>query len=514
MLFGEKINVPAPGEVSGKPCLPAPRSLRGNFLSTSGAQPEEDRYPAERDFDTRTLSPDLRGVLGTLRKVRRRVLANSLLRSGTKWFLWVLIALLAVGAASSKLAGALVFVAALSAVAAGVVVARAWRMRGSLYEAARRLDSSAGLKDRTSTAIYFGAIPEPGEMIRKQRRDALARVASAEARSLFPIQLPAKVGRAAVLLLVVAALFAYRMNHQAPFVSLLRTAARSQFAQSVLAPMVRAMEKDLERAVALVTTKPEVSADARGGENGSTNDDPWKSRSNDEAGMKEEPQNSAGEADSAQAQLQPGDQQNDPSGEARQEEGAAQSQEGQNASDGSGKAQQGDSQGAENRQSLGQSLMQALKNMFSNSQGQQANNRAGQQQPSGQGMPQTGNSHQPGSTDSDKRGESRGSSDAKQKATQTASEGAGNQPGSKELRKDQEARPVNAIPDRVALESSGFKDKTRMNVATETGVAQLPVRDESAQGDAVTNGAEQENIPARYRLYVQRYFEHADNGKH
>jgi hypothetical protein len=82
------------------------------------------------------------------------------------------------------------------------------------------------------------------------------------------------------------------------------------------------------------------------------------------------------------------------------------------------------------------------------------------------------------------------------------------------LRKDQETHPVNAIPDRVALEASGFKEQTRMKVATETGTAQLAVRDLSPKQDAVTNGAEQENIPARYRFYVQRYFEHADNGKH
>jgi hypothetical protein len=30
---------------------------------------------------------------------------------------------------------------------------------------------------------------------------------------------------------------------------------------------------------------------------------------------------------------------------------------------------------------------------------------------------------------------------------------------------------------------------------------------------AVVNGAEQENIPARYRLYVQRYFEHTENAQ-
>jgi hypothetical protein len=52
-----------------------------------------------------------------------------------------------------------------------------------------------------------------------------------------------------------------------------------------------------------------------------------------------------------------------------------------------------------------------------------------------------------------------------------------------------------------------------MKVATETGTAQLGVRDISPQQDAVINGAEQENIPARYRFYVQRYFEHSNAGK-
>ena len=135
--------------------------------------------------------------------------------------------------------------------------------------------------------------------------------------------------------------------------------------------------------------------------------------------------------------------------------------------------QQSEQQGPEGRQSLGQSLMQALKNMMSNSPNQQSSNRPNQQPPNGQGTPQSGNSQQPGATESDKRGDSRGNSDAKQKATQTASEGAGSQQGTKELRKNQETHPVNAVPDRVALEASGFKEQTRMKVATETGTAQI-----------------------------------------
>jgi hypothetical protein len=193
----------------------------------------------------------------------------------------------------------------------------------------------------------------------------------------------------------------------------------------------------------------------------------------------------------------------------------SQSQEGKNGNESAdGKSEdQSEQNGPEGKQSLGQSLLQALKNMMSNSPNQMSNNRAMRQPPSAQGTPQSGNSQQPGATDSDKRGESRGNSDAKQKATQTASEGAGSQEGSKELRKDQEARPVNAVPDRVALEASGFKEQTRMKVATETGTAQMAVGNAAPKQDAVTNGAEQENIPARYRLYVQRYFDHVDGNK-
>ncbi len=134
--------------------------------------------------------------------------------------------------------------------------------------------------------------------------------------------------------------------------------------------------------------------------------------------------------------------------------------------------QQSESQNSENsHQSLSQSLMQALKNMLSNSPNQQANNQANQKQPNSQGMQQSGNSNQPGSGEADKKGDSRGSSDSQQKATQNSSSGAGSQQGSKELKKDQAALPVNAVPDRVALESNGFKEQTRMRIDGGTGTA-------------------------------------------
>lgn len=516
LLLREKISLVVPDEFSGKASFSALRNFCSRILRGIRTQSQENRASLARTFDRRPCSPELQGLIDTLKSIRQRILANTLLRGWTKLFVWLSISLIAVAAISTKLAGALLFVAVLAAVGAAAIVAWTWRNRPSNYETARRLDSVAGLQDRISTAIYLGGVEDPGGMIGEQRKDALARLVKVNPRGFFSVELPGNIRRASVLVLIVVGLFAYRVHHQPPLVSLLQTTARSQLVQSIFSPIVHAMEKDLQRTMALVTMKADAVGDeTRRSEAASNSDDLWKAGDDQEAGA-EEQKDSADAGDQPQDQLQaPGSQEGNPTGEARQQDGNSQSQEGKSGNDNAdGKSQQqSEQQGPEGRQSLGQSLMQALKNMMSNSPDQQSNNRASQQPPNGRGTPQSGNSHQPGATESDKRGESRGSSDAKQKATQTASEGAGSQQGSKELRKDQEAHPVNAVPDRVALEASGFKEQTRMKVATETGTAQLSDRDLSPQKDAVTNGAEQENIPARYRFYVQRYFEHADNGK-
>jgi hypothetical protein len=519
LLLREKIDLAVPGGFSGRACFSALRDFWRQISFRDQTQTRKNQASLARSFDQRACSPELHGLIDTLKAIRQRILANTLLRGWTKWFVWLLIGLIAVAAVSAKLAGAVLFVGILAAIGAAAILAWTWRNRLSNYEAARRLDTAAGLQDRISTAVYLGGIEDPDGMIGEQRKDALARLVKVDARGFFPVRLPGNVRRASVLVLVAAGLFAYRIHHQPPLVSLLQTTARSQLVQSIFSPIVHAMEKDLQRTMALVKMKPDATGEeTQRGDSASNRDDLWKA--NDEKGAGAEEQKDPAEAgmgDQPQDQLQAqGNQEGNPSGEARQQDSNSQSQDGKSGSDSAAdkSQQQSEQQGAEGRQSLGQSLMQALKNMMSNSQSQQANNRANQQPPNGQGTPQSGNSHQPGATDSDKRGESRGSSDAKQKVTQTASEGAGSQQGTKDLKKDQEAHPINAVPDRVALEASGFKEQTRMKIATETGAAQLAVRDLSPQQDAVVNGAEQENIPARYRFYVQRYFEHADNDKH
>jgi hypothetical protein len=380
---------------------------------------------------------------------------------------------------------------------------------------ARRLDFAAGLKDRLSTAIFLGTVQDSDGIVGKQRRDALERLGKFDRRALFPFEWPGNGKRAAALVLLVAGLFAYRIHHQPPLISLLQSTAHSQLLQSILAPIARTLEKDIQRTIAMVTAKPDtVGEDAQRTEEAAT-DDLWKA--DEKSDTADQQKNAADAGNQPQDQMQPpSDQEGTPSADGRQQDGNSQQQENNNGNESSdGKTQQQSEQaGPQGKQSASQSLMQALKNMMSKSPSQQSSNgRPNQQPPNSQGSPQSGNSNQPGATESDKRGDSKGNSDAKQKASQTASEGAGSQQGTKDLRTDMESHPVNAVPDRVALESSGFKEQTRMKVTTETGTAQMAIRDQAMQQDAVTNGSEQENIPARYRFYVQRYFEHADNTK-
>jgi hypothetical protein len=439
-----------------------------------------------------------------------------------KVWTWILTGLMVAAAFSPKLAWAWVSAAALIAIGAVAVVMLAWRTRLSAYEAACRLDSAAGLHDRVSTAVHLGAVENPNGMILRQRQDAVMRIAQVSPHALFPVRLPAVARRAFVLTVAAAGLFVYRIYYKPPIVALLQATARSQLVQSILSPIAHAMEKDLQRTMALMNSKPDSPADEVRSGASAAPDDFWKASDDQGAKLGDGQQDSLEANAGDQMQDQPPSSMQGDQGEAQQadsqqqQDGERQPQQGNNGSErmGGDTQQPSESQNSENnRQSLSQSLMQALKNMLSNSQNQQANSQGNQKQPNSQGMPQSGNSRQPGSGEDDKKGDSRGTSDAQQKASQNSSSGAGSQQGSKELRRGQPSRPVNAVPDRVALESNGFKEQTRMHIDNGTGTARLPLRDLSPQAIAVTNGAEQENIPARYRLYVQHYFEHAENGQ-
>jgi hypothetical protein len=506
----EKKKLAASGNASGRAVYSALRSAWQGISSGRPAHGHEDHVSLRRDFTKRDCPTELLGAMGILRTIRQRILANSFLRGLTKWWTWIFAGLIVIGALSAKFAGAMILAVVLAVAGAVFILAWIFRTRLTLYDTACRLDSAAGLQDRISTAIFLADIKNPDEMMQYQRRDAVKRLEKVEPRGLFPVRMPATAGRVLILFLAAAGLYAYRLHHRAPLTALLQSTARSQLVQSILSPIVRTLENELQRTAALADSRPDPAPDeVRPADPAQNADDLWQNGDDKGTNVQEEQEAVAA---MPQDQMQaPGDQEGADSQDADQP-GAGEPSEDLNANETAGK--QGDQQSGENKsQSMSQSLMQALKNMMPSPPGQQSNNRSNQQQPpNSQGMPQSGNSNQPGTTPADQRSDSRGSSDARQKSSENSSSGAGNQDGTKELKSGLESRPVKAVPDRVALAPSGFKDPTRVRNNTETGTAGLAVGNAAPQAVAVINGAEQEDIPARYRLYVQHYFEHPDNG--
>jgi hypothetical protein len=60
----------------------------------------------------------------------------------------------------------------------------------------------------------------------------------------------------------------------------------------------------------------------------------------------------------------------------------------------------------------------------------------------------------------------------------------------------------------VALEANPVKDQPKIRATAGAGSAQIAISNISPQAAAAVNGAAQENIPPRYRSYVQQYFVH------
>ena len=193
--------------------------------------PQEIHYPEE-----------LRGLLGETAVVRRRILAN---RSLVYWLAcWniVLGILVFVAAFSGHLQGAIVLAAILLGIGAVVSFFVARRTGPSVYAAACKLDASAGLQDRLSTALHFAAEEKPDSMVLSQRRDSLSRLKVINTRALFPLQMPANARRTAALALVVAGLFAYRIKNAPPGLTLARKVSQTHLVEAVVSPLVRVVE--------------------------------------------------------------------------------------------------------------------------------------------------------------------------------------------------------------------------------------------------------------------------------
>jgi hypothetical protein len=416
------------------------------------------------------VSSELGGIIAVLNAGRRKMLVNAFLHRWTGLWNWILVGLVLAAALIPNLRFAAILAAGLILIGSACIAAWTWWMRPSALNVACRLDSLAALQDRISTALYFGGSADSGGnsggMIECQRRDALAKFRQLDATSLFPLRMPATARRTLALFLVVAALFTYRMYYRPPLIALLQRAAMSRLVASVLTPLERNLQESGQRPQSLPAENPDALNESRR---------PADSTQSPEDAFAPD-----------KAELAPDNAQGPGSGDG-----------GQDPSENPG----GDS-------STSKALLDALKALLGN----QSSISGAKLQPRDAEDPQ-GNPNQGDPGDGGDKRDLQQDADSMQKNPQGTANGAGDQQaGPKDLKKTTPLT-VKSVPDRVKLQTTNLKDQPLMNVSAEAGTAQIATGDASPQANAVVNGAEQESVPARYRAYVQRYFEHADNGK-
>ncbi len=458
MSGNTKTNLGVPSRSNGS------AAFAGGKLKSFGNQGLMNSASQRLQFGKDSCAAELHGLLDILNRVCKRILANTFLRDWLRWWSWILIGFIVVAAFREKLAGTLVIAAALAGLGAAAIFVWLWRTRPSAYDAALQVDRAAGLKDRISTALYFGNKTNPEGLVLSQRRDALQRLPQADLSELMSLRMPATARRTLILTLAAVAFLTYRMYYQPPMIALLEATANSHLVQSMLSPIARVSEKDVQRAA----QKPEAQNDAarRAGEAPQAGDDPWK---------QSDQQRQADDAD--QGNFAP--EQQDPS------LGTA-------------------ADSANSAPSLSKSVMDALKDMLSS--GQQPPPGPGDQPPPDQpGQQRASEQKQPGQGDEQKG--SQDGPDAKENSAQNASGAGDQQPGSKERVKN-EPMKVKAVPERVALESKELKEQPKIKATAGVGSAQIVTTNITPQAAAAVNGAEQPDIPARYRSYVQQYFVH------
>jgi hypothetical protein len=512
-----------------------------SFSSTPGARPVAAPLPMsakssdpifEKPFPKITRYPEeLHALIDEAAVVRRRILTN---RSLEYWVLslnWILGALILAAAFSRHLWDAAILGLIFMVVAAVGSFLLAKRKAPSIYGAASQLDAMAGLQDRLSTTIHFAASEDPGWMIIHQRRDALARLKNVNASVLFPLQMPATVRRTAIIALVAAGFIAYRIEYGPPAFALIHKVAQTRVAEAVLSPLVRAVESaqlklfsprtqdvlDEEAAAAVAMPNheekappvfpfgdPNTNNSNMGGTQNSPGFVPTDSKADEHTAQS---QNQAQSQGNSSQNSDPNHEQNGANPDS-QKDGA----DGKTPSANQGQSNGAGSKGAQ--QSLGQKLMDALKQMMGNTSGQDANQSPSQPPPSTQGPSAQGQGGQSSGTQA-KGGQQATPNDDKAKDTPAnsgAHSGAGNGTQQQSAQKPPNSdaaqqNSANLVPERVTLDASDFRVQTHPRPMAGPGTAQVPLTNASVTGAATTNGAEQEDIPLRYRQYVQRYFD-------
>lgn len=426
-------------------------------------------------------------------------------------------------------------------------------------------DGRSAPLSRVAGRLGCGVDAAAEEFVRRQREDALAHLAETRPAQLFPVQAPRHAGVAVVLLLGFAGMFTYRLQSGPPLVALWKWTAQTPLVKAMMSPIVHAMERNQHKAAEqrqIAENRGPEPQDRRPGtpESGTLESGTPESGTKGEAAdgrarigragreqdraasnaLRQEQQPGWGDQDSGPALPESGgagsrDQQDaqrqqapSPEQQGDRQQGNGQGQNGrqdsqgaqqaQNGSRGAQHGEQGSPTGGSQRPSLAQSVVQAIKNLLNSATGaQSAASRGQESQGESQLQAAAQPSSQPGHAKGERSGQAgqdssqasaRDGSGEQQQPGQKSNAGIGTHPGSDRMARNQPL-PGRLIPERVPLDAQRFYGEAQVRARAGDATVSTEARDVAPNTFASMSGAERENIPLRYRVYVRRYFERA-----
>ena len=485
---------------------------------------------------------DARGlmVFETVRRARRRILANEAVRQGAFSLsagLASLILLLLLGTQILNWPWLLLLPAATLAVG----VYATWRRMPSYYRVAQHVDHRLGLPDTLSTALFFASdVRPPAGMRRAQWLQAESLAAGLDLRRAIPIRMPRAIYWTALLAMIAGSLFAlrYGLDRRLDLRPPLARIVQERLGIMPEQPQTARVRKDprqpdrreetgfslddpQQKSPGELDAAPDTALDTVG----VPDVDNSKTASSRADGSQKDPsaQLESGQSDNEESEGLSANSGNQPSGEGRQGPGAGK------------QGQAGEQQGAGNtaeyssllakfrdamssllnrmRQQPGAQAGQPQASVKSGrqSKGQAGNNRQDGKQGKQQGEGQQGDAQdgQPGEDNQNAQSAQSGSSGqgGQEPSTKQPGSGIGRQDGSKDVKLAEQLAAMGKISEIIGKRSANVTGEVTVEVQNSNQQLRTPYAQRTAHHAEADGEISRDEVPVALQAYVQQYFE-------
>ncbi|MFN7997869.1 MAG: hypothetical protein U0Q18_29890 [Bryobacteraceae bacterium] len=483
-------------------------------------------------------------VFETVRRARRRILANEVLRQSAHCFsaaLGSFILLLLLG--TQILSWPWMVVLPLVTVGTGIFVT--WRRMPSPYQVAQRVDQGVGLSDALATALYFSDRPRgSADVLRAQREQANRIARTVDLRRAIPIRFPRALYGTALLGLIASSLFAlrYGLDHRLDLHPPLARMLEEKFGFGIEPQVQQARrqtprtKRDRQEQMGLsldnptdqkgpgeLDAAPDSALDTVDVPNVDNSKQPGSKQDGARQGKTE--QAGEGQTEGQEAEGMNADSGNQQSAEGRKAPGAGkegqagEKQPSNSSSDGSNSLlskfrdamsnlmsrmrQQSGAPGSQQQASAGQNSQQAKNQAGNRSQ----NGKQGQQQGNGQqGESQDGEPSEEGQPSQQAQAGSNGQS-GQEPATHQPGSGIGRQDGSKDPKLAEQLAAMGKISEIIGKRSATVTGDLTVEVQNTSQTLRTPYAQRTAQHTEAGGEINRDEVPVALQAYVQQYFE-------